>query len=106
VDPAVTAAVSVTTVPVATDVTGAPAEVTARVVDVIAGAVLTVKATAVVAVRTPEVPVTVTVAMPGAAPLAVKISRLEPVDVGFGEKDAVTPLGRPDAERLTYPANP
>ena len=26
--------------------------------------------------------------------------------VGFGEKDAVTPLGRPDAERVTLPVNP
>jgi hypothetical protein len=26
--------------------------------------------------------------------------------MGFGEKDAVTPLGKPDAERLTLPVNP
>ena len=25
---------------------------------------------------------------------------------GFGEKDAVTPLGKPDAERVTLPVNP
>jgi len=37
--------------------------------------------------------------------LAVSVSTLDPV-VGFGEKDAVTPLGRPDAERVTLPANP
>jgi hypothetical protein len=24
----------------------------------------------------------------------------------FGEKDAVTPLGNPDAERMTLPVNP
>ena len=37
--------------------------------------------------------------------LAVKVSVLAPV-VGFGEKDAVTPLGRPEAERVTLPVNP
>jgi hypothetical protein len=30
---------------------------------------------------------------------------LDPV-VGFGKKDAVTPLGSPEAERVTLPANP
>jgi hypothetical protein len=60
----------------------------------------------VVAVRAPEVPVMVTVANPGVAVLlAVKVSVLIPV-VGFGRKDAVTPLGRPDAVRLTLPVNP
>ena len=38
--------------------------------------------------------------------LAVSVSTLEPVAVGFGAKDAVTPLGRPDATRLTWPLNP
>ena len=37
--------------------------------------------------------------------LAVKVTVLLPV-VGFGEKDAVTPLGRPEAERVTLPVNP
>jgi hypothetical protein len=37
--------------------------------------------------------------------LAVSVSVLLPV-VGFGEKDAVTPLGRPDAVRMTLPVNP
>ena len=37
--------------------------------------------------------------------LAVSVSVLAPV-VGFGEKDAVTPLGSPEAERVTLPANP
>jgi hypothetical protein len=50
--------------------------------------------------------VIVTVAVPVlAAALAVNVSVL--VDVaGFGVKDAVTPLGRPDAARLTLPLNP
>ena len=37
--------------------------------------------------------------------LAAKVNVLLPV-VGFGEKDAVTPLGRPDAERVALPVNP
>ena len=37
--------------------------------------------------------------------LAVRVTVLLPF-VGFGEKDAVTPLGRPDAERVTLPVNP
>jgi len=39
--------------------------------------------------------------------LAVSVSvLLYPAVVGFGEKDAVTPLGKPDAERVTLPVNP
>jgi hypothetical protein len=50
--------------------------------------------------------VTVTLYCPRLAELlAVNVSVLPPV-VGFGEKEAVTPLGRPEAERLTVPANP
>lgn len=37
--------------------------------------------------------------------LAVSVTVADPV-AGFGEKDAVTPLGRPDAARLTLPVNP
>ena len=60
----------------------------------------------VVAVRLPEVPVIVTVAVPAvAALLAVKVSTLDPV-VGLVPKAAVTPLGNPDAERVTLPVNP
>ena len=56
--------------------------------------------------RLPDVPVTVTVDCPMvAALLAVNVSVLLPV-VGFGVKDAVTPLGRPDTARVTLPANP
>ena len=55
----------------------------------------------------PEVPVIVTVYCPRLAELlACTVNVLIPVAVGFGEKDAVTPLGRPDAERVTLPANP
>ena len=54
----------------------------------------------------PEVPVMVTMLVPGAAVLlAVKVSVLLLV-AGFGEKDAVTPLGSPDADSVTLPLNP
>ena len=59
-----------------------------------------------VALKLPEVPVTVTVYCPIVAVLlAVSVTVLLPV-VGFGVKDAVTPLGRPETARFTLPANP
>jgi hypothetical protein len=67
---------------------------------------LTVRASVVVAVRLPEVPVMVTVDVPVVAVLlAVSVSTLVPV-VGFVPNAAVTPLGRPDAASVTLPANP
>jgi hypothetical protein len=67
---------------------------------------LTVRATVVVAARLPEVPVIVTVEVPVVAVLlAVSVSTLVPV-VGFVPNAAVTPLGRPDAARVTLPVNP
>jgi hypothetical protein len=69
-------------------------------------AAFTVSARVVVATRLPEVPVMVTVAVPVVAvELAVKLSVLVEV-VGFGLNDAVTPLGKPDAARVTLPLNP
>lgn len=66
----------------------------------------TVRARVVVAVRLPEVPVIVTVEVPVVAvALAVRVSTLVPV-VGLVPKVAVTPLGRPDAARVTLPENP
>jgi hypothetical protein len=60
----------------------------------------------VLAVREPEVPVMVRVEDPMLAVLlAVNVRVLVPV-AGFGEKDAVTPLGRPVTARLTLPLNP
>lgn len=60
----------------------------------------------VVALRLPEVPVTVSMLAPrGVELLAVSVIMLWPVD-GFGEKDAVTPLGSPETLRLTLPVNP
>jgi hypothetical protein len=61
----------------------------------------------VVAVRLPEVPVMVSVAVPGAAELlAVNVSTLVP-EVGFVPHDAVTPLGSVEVTaRWTLPSNP
>jgi hypothetical protein len=54
----------------------------------------------------PEVPVIVSGTIPAdAVALAVRVSTLVVV-VGFGKNDAVTPLGSPDAARLTLPENP
>jgi hypothetical protein len=59
-----------------------------------------------VSVRVPEVPVMVSVLVPTLAVLlAVRVSVLVPV-VEVGEKEALTPLGRPDRERFTFPVNP
>ena len=67
---------------------------------------LTVRLMVVDVVRLPEVPVMVTIAFPGVAvSLATNVNVLFPVD-GLGEKDAVTPLGSPDAARFTLPVNP
>jgi hypothetical protein len=67
----------------------------------------TLRLSVVVAVKEPEVPVMVSVYCPRLALLlAVKVSMLLPV-VGFGLKDAVTPLGRPEVRaRFTLPLNP
>jgi len=64
---------------------------------------VTVNVIVVVCVKLPDTPVIVTVTAPVAAvPLAVKVSVLV-VLAGLGLKAAVTPLGRPDAERVTLP---
>ena len=70
------------------------------------GGTVTVSATAVVWLRLPEVPVIVTVDVPVVAlPLAVSVSVLVLV-AELGLNDAVTPLGKPDAARLTLPVKP
>jgi hypothetical protein len=67
---------------------------------------LTVNWTAVLAVKAPEVPVIVTVDIPvAAALLALNVRRLDAA-AGFVANEAVTPLGRPEAARLTFPAKP
>ena len=60
----------------------------------------------VVAVSVPDVPVMVMLYCPRLTELvAANVIMLVPV-VGFGANDAVTPLGKPDAERVTLPVNP
>ena len=67
---------------------------------------LTVSETVVVALRLPEVPVMVTFDVPVAAEeLAVRLRTLAPL-VGFVANEAVTPLGKPDADRVALPENP
>src|SRR5262245_18847754 len=59
-----------------------------------------------VLVRALALPVIVTVKVPTlAVPLAVRVSVLVLV-VLVGLKDAVTPLGKPDADKLTLPLKP
>jgi hypothetical protein len=68
--------------------------------------VLMVSETAELAVRSPDVPVIVSVEVPVAAALpAVSVSTLVPV-VGLVPKDALTPAGSPKTARVTLPANP
>ena len=57
-------------------------------------------------VKLPVEPVTVTVTVPIAAvPVAVNVSALVLV-VLLGLKEVVTPLGRPDTEKVTFPVKP
>lgn len=66
----------------------------------------TVRLSVVVLVKLPDTPEMVTVTVPVAAvELAVNVKVLVEV-VGFGLKAAVTPLGRPEAERVTLPLKP
>ena len=66
----------------------------------------TVSETVVVCVRLPLVPVMVTVKVPVAA-VAVAANVTELVEVvGFVPNVAVTPLGKPEADKLTLPVNP
>jgi hypothetical protein len=66
----------------------------------------TVIETVVALDKLPDEPVIITVAVPVAAVLlAVSVNELAPV-VLLGLNDAVTPLGRPDADKLTLPLKP
>src|SRR5271157_1471459 len=67
---------------------------------------LTVRLMVVVFVNVPDVPVIVTVTVPVAAvALADNVNVLVEV-VGFGLNAAVTPLGSPDAAKVTLPVKP
>ena len=65
---------------------------------------MTVRVTAAVWVRPPPVPVTVIGYVPGAAvPATVRVITEEPepgAAIGLTLKDAVTPVGSPEAERV------
>ena len=70
------------------------------------GGAFTVKETVVVLVKLPEVPVIVTLTVPVVAVLlAVSVSVLVLV-VLAGLNEALTPLGRPEAVKLTLPVKP
>lgn len=65
------------------------------------------RASVVVTFRVPETPVIVKVCCPGVEELlTVSVSTLEPVDVGLGAKEAVTPAGKPVTASCTLPVKP
>jgi len=57
-------------------------------------------------VKLPEVPVMVTVTVPVEAVLLAVSVKVLVLVVLLGLNDAVTPLGRPDADKLTLPLKP
>jgi len=70
------------------------------------GTEITKTVTVVVLVRPPEVPVRVTETVPVVAVLLAVSVNVLVVVAGFGLNEAVTPLGRPDADKLTLPLKP
>jgi len=60
----------------------------------------------VVFVKLPEIPVTVTVTVPVAAVLLAASVKVLVLAVLLGLNDAVTPLGRPNADKLTLALKP
>ena len=60
----------------------------------------------VVFVKLPDAPVIVTVAVPMVAVLLAVSVNVLAVLAGFELNDALTPLGRPDADKLTLPLKP
>src|SRR5208282_832182 len=67
---------------------------------------LTVRETVVVFVKLPEVPVMVTVAGPATAVLVADSVKVLVLVAGLGLKDAVTPVGKPVAAKVTLPLKP
>jgi hypothetical protein len=65
-----------------------------------------VSVSAVALVSVPEAPVIVTVEVPAVAPALAVSVRVFVFAVLVGLNDAVTPLGRPAADRLTLPLKP
>ena len=67
---------------------------------------MTVRVTVAVLLKVPDVPVIVTLNAPIAAvELALRVS-VDEAGSGLELKEAVTPLGRPDAEKVTLPVKP
>ena len=62
--------------------------------------------TVVALVSVPDVPVTVTVTVPVVAVLLAVIVRVLVFVVLAGLNEGVTPLGRPEADKLTLPLKP
>jgi hypothetical protein len=56
--------------------------------------------------KLPDVPVMVTVTVPVVAVLLAVSVNVLVVVAGFALNDAVTPLGKPDADKLTLPLKP
>ena len=67
---------------------------------------MTVSVKVAVAVIDPEVTVPVSVALPTAAELPATIVNYPLEVMGFGVKNAVTPLGKPVTDNVTFPVNP
>ena len=68
---------------------------------------VTVTARVVEFTKLPDVPVTVTVTLfPVVAVLLALSVRVLEVVAGFGLNDAITPLGTPDADKVTPPPKP
>jgi hypothetical protein len=67
---------------------------------------VTVKVIVAVCAKLPDVPVMVTVTVPGVAALPAASVKVLVAVAGFALNDAVTPLGKPDADKLTLPLKP
>jgi hypothetical protein len=70
------------------------------------GTAFTVRETVVAFDKLPDVPLMVTVTVPGTAALLAVNVKVLAAEVLLGLKDAVTPLGRPVADKLTLPLKP
>ena len=70
------------------------------------GAGDTVREIVVVLVKLPDVPLIVMVNVPVAAAAPTERVNVLAVVVGFGVNEAVTPAGRPEADRFTLPVKP
>jgi len=70
------------------------------------GGGVTVRVMVVVRVKVPDVPVMVAVTVPTVAALLAASVIVLVVVAGLGLNDAVMPLGRPEADKLTLPLKP